>query len=81
MELLAPAAEVVEANKWMTASERQTALERISVRHSIENLRTFPFIKDRLEDGRLRLRGAYFDIADGRLLSLDPESGRFEPLD
>jgi carbonic anhydrase len=60
---------------------RQQALEHASVRRSIENLRTFPFIAERLGDGRLRVRGAYFDIADGRLLALDPESGRFEPLD
>jgi carbonic anhydrase len=59
----------------------QMALEQASVRQSIENLKTFPFIKDRLANGRLRLRGAYFDIADGKLLALDPESDRFGPLD
>ena len=57
------------------------ALEHASVRHSIENLETFPFIKERLAIGQLRLRGAYFDIADGRLFALDPEGGRFGPLD
>jgi len=56
------------------------ALEHASVRHSLENLETFPFIKERLADGRLRLRGGYFDIADGRLLALDPESGAFEAV-
>jgi len=53
------------------------ALEFAAVRHSIENLETFPFIKERLADGRLRLRGAYFDIADGVLLALDPDSRQF----
>jgi len=56
------------------------ALEFASVRHSIENLETFPFVKARVADGRLRLRGGYFDIADGRLLALDPESGAFAPV-
>ena len=60
---------------------QQRALEHASVRHSIENLQTFPFVKERLDEGRLRLRGAYFDISDGRLLALDSETGRFEPLD
>ncbi len=60
---------------------QQLALEQASIRHSIENLQTFPFIRERLDDGRLRLRGAYFDIADGRLLALDPESGRFQPVE
>ena len=59
----------------------QKALEHASVRQSIENLTSFPFIKERLANGRLRLRGAYFDISDGKLLALDPESDRFEPLD
>ncbi|MDH3236735.1 MAG: carbonic anhydrase [Alphaproteobacteria bacterium] len=56
------------------------ALEFAAVRHSIDNLETFPFIKDRLADGRLRLRGAYFDIADGILLALDPDSGAFKAV-
>lgn len=59
----------------------QQALEHASVRQSLENLQTFPFIKERLADNRIRLRGAYFDIADGELLSLDQASGRFKPLD
>ncbi|MHA1537558.1 MAG: carbonic anhydrase [Alphaproteobacteria bacterium] len=62
--------------------ERQRqALEHASIRHSIKNLRTFPFVEERVVDGRLRLRGAYFDINDGRLLALDPESGAFSPVD
>ena len=61
--------------------EQQEALEHVSVRHSIANLETFPFIRERLADGRLKLRGAYFDIADGKLLALDPETGQFLPLD
>jgi carbonic anhydrase len=60
---------------------RQKALEHASIRHSIENLQSFPFVAERLAAGRLRLRGAYFDIADGRLLALDSDSGKFQPVD
>ena len=60
---------------------RQKALEFASIRHSIENLKSFPFISERLDAGQLRLRGAYFDIADGRLLALDSASGRFDAID
>jgi carbonic anhydrase len=56
------------------------ALEYASIRHSIGNLETFPFIEERLAEGRLRLRGAFFDIADGILFALDPESGAFEAV-
>jgi carbonic anhydrase len=60
---------------------QQKSLEHASVRHSIDNLMTFPFIKENIAAGRLRLRGAYFDIADGKLLSLDDDNGAFRPID
>jgi carbonic anhydrase len=78
MELLRPAAEVVGSNSYMTDSERQTALERISIRHSIENLRTFPCVSILEGKDRLTLHGAWYDISEGDLLVLDPETGDFE---
>lgn len=77
MELLAPAAEATVANEWMTNTERQTALERISVRYSIDNLRTFPCVEILEGKGKLSLHGAWFDIAGGELWVLDPETGDF----
>lgn len=64
-----------------TEEVRQRALEWASVRHSLENLQTFPFINSRIKQGLLQLRGAYFDISDGKLAALDPETGEFRPLD
>lgn len=61
-------------------AEQERALEFASVRFSIENLRTFPFVREREAGNTLRLRGAYFDIADGKLLSLDAVSGQFVSL-
>ncbi len=77
MELLAPAAEAIAADQGMTSAERQTALECISIRHSIANLRTFPCISILEDRGRLTLHGAWFDISDGDLWLMDPESGAF----
>lgn len=57
--------------------DRQTALERLSVRLSIDNLRTFPFVAERERTGRLALRGAWFDIASGELWILDPATGAY----
>lgn len=71
-----------DAGSGSGANERQQqALEHASIRHSLENLETFPFIKERLADGRLQLRGAYFGIADGKLLGMDPKTGRFDPVE
>lgn len=79
MELLGPAADSVSSCSYMTSAERQTALERISIRHSIENLRTFPCVKILEDKGRLQLHGGWFDISGGELLLLDPETGDFTP--
>lgn len=82
MELLTPAAEAVSANEWMTSSERQTALERISIRHSVANLRTFPCVHILEGRGKLALHGAWFDISTGELWVMDHESGDFvRPID
>jgi carbonic anhydrase len=77
MSMLAPVSKQVGLNTWMTEAERQTALERISVRHSIQNLRTFPFIAERENAGLLSLHGAWFDISTGELWVMDGESGNF----
>ncbi len=37
----------------MTPAERQTALERISIRNSLDNLRSFPDIKSLEEEGEI----------------------------
>lgn len=77
MDLLAPAAEATASNQWMTGIERQTALERISIRYSLENLRTFPFISSCEKEQKLSLHGAWFDISGGELWITNPETGDF----
>ena len=81
MSLLNPArAEALRTARHEPAERLQEALELAAIRHSIENLMTFPCVKGRVADGRLRLRGAHFDIADATLRVLEPESGEFKPL-
>ena len=81
MSLVAPAAEVVTGNSLMTAGERQTALERISIRYSLANLRTFPCVSILEGKGRLTLHGAWFDISTGELWVMNPATGDFERPD
>ena len=63
-------------NTLMTASERQTAMERISIRNSIRNLRTFPYVQQLESEGKLAVHGAWFDISTGELWIMD-EHGDF----
>ena len=55
------------------------AMEMEGVQVSLRNLRTFPWVAEREQAGRLELRGAFFSIADGILHLLDEEAGRFRP--
>ncbi|HEY0414581.1 MAG TPA: carbonic anhydrase [Allosphingosinicella sp.] len=54
-------------------------MEHESVKVSLDNLRTFPWVKEREGRGELALRGAFFAIADGILHLLDERTGRFAP--
>ena len=81
MTLLGPAAREVAADTGggRTEAERQTALERASIRHSVANLRSFPWVSILEDQGQLHLHGAWFDIADGELWTMDPATGDFSP--
>nr|WP_272212954.1 carbonic anhydrase [Marinicella sp. W31]MDC2878886.1 carbonic anhydrase [Marinicella sp. W31] len=75
--LLKPAATQINANSNMTVGERQTSLERISIRNSIANLRSFPNVATAEKQGKLKLCGAWFDISSGELWVMDNKSGDF----
>jgi carbonic anhydrase len=49
------------------------------VRVSLRNLRTFPWVKEREDDGRLKLHGGVFSISDGILYLCDHNKGSFVP--
>lgn len=75
IELLREARDKVRAEH----GEDFRAMELEGVRVSLANLRTFPWVREREADGRLKLRGAYFAIADGVLHLLDEAKGEFAP--
>ena len=54
-------------------------MEFEGVRLSLRNLRTFPWVREREESGRLKLHGAWFAVADGMLHICDEASGKFAP--
>jgi carbonic anhydrase len=53
------------------------AAEHEAVRISLANLMTFPWVRVAVEAGQLRLHGAHFGVATGRLMTLDEGSGEF----
>jgi carbonic anhydrase len=64
----------------MTDAERQTAMERISIRNSIRNLRTFPYVKSLEDKGQLAVHGAWFDISTGELWIMDNNGDFIRPV-
>ncbi|TYB86375.1 carbonic anhydrase [Oceaniovalibus sp. ACAM 378] len=59
---------------------RRTELEKVAVRISLDNLMTFPFIADAVNEERLSLHGLWNDIGEGELHALDPVSGTFSSV-
>jgi carbonic anhydrase len=55
-------------------------LGHAAIIESIANLRTYPHVREAEQAGALALHGAYFGVADGRLLALDEARGAFVPL-
>jgi carbonic anhydrase len=60
--------------------DQHAALEYESIRVTLENLATFPFIQQAMKERSLRLVGARYGVADGGLELFEPESGGFRPV-
>lgn len=71
---------VQAAQPGASQAEQQAALEKEGIKTSIKHLRTFPFVADVEEKGRLNLHGAHFDIKTGQLSILNHSRGIFFPL-
>ncbi len=59
-----------------TGADAEEEMELEAVRTSIENLRTFPFVREAEDKGQLKIHGAHFAIADGKLRVMK-EDGAF----
>ena len=79
INMLADAREKIRARHPELDREAFLAMELEGVKVSLQNLRTFPWVSEREADGRLKLHGAYFAIADGVLHVCDETSGTFGP--
>ena len=60
-------------------ADRQSACEHEAVKVSLQNLLTFPWIAERVNNAGLRLHGAMFDIRSG-VLSVLQADDRFTPV-
>ena len=73
-----PAEEIAHAHG--TGEDAQRKLEEVSIRQSLANLRTFPFVAEREKNGTLKILGCHFSIRDGELWLLDETEDVFRPV-
>lgn len=62
------------------SAARQRACEQQAILVSLNNLMTFAWIRERVEQGALALHGWYFDIERGELLGYNAAARQFEVL-
>jgi carbonic anhydrase len=78
--LIAPAAKSVGDGARLSPSDYLARIERASVVVTLNNLKSFPWIANRIDDGQLQLLGAYFDVGSGALEVYDPDAAVFAPI-
>lgn len=78
MDILKPKYELVSDIE--EPAEQSTALEKHAVITSLENLMTFPFVRDAVESDSLSLHGLWTEIGEGELECFDPDTGKFAPV-
>jgi len=71
MSLAAQACSRVPSN--IPADDRRRQCEFETVKTSLANLQTFPWVAEKMQAGKLRLHGAWFDIRSGDLMLLQPD--------
>lgn len=76
MDILRPGYEMVK--DIADSKERVRALEKRSVVTSLENLMSFPFVKEAVDSGELTLHGLWNDIGEGGLEQYDGKG--FSPV-
>jgi carbonic anhydrase len=78
MDILRPKYELVADETDPEVQVRQ--LEKHAVMASMENLMTFPFIAERVEQGALTVHGLWTDIGEGGLECYNPDTKVFQAV-
>lgn len=70
----------ISADDLHNLQDHQHLVERGSIRGSIDNLLTYPWIKDRVDAKNLQIHGWWFDLDTGDLWATDADNTVFLPV-
>lgn len=71
---------VLKEYKGHSFEEKCHACERIAVMQSLEHLKEYPWIKERIDQGKLRCHGWWYDVGEGMLYQINQPDGHLVPL-
>lgn len=71
---------IEERYGFLNPDQRMNAAVQENVLEQLENLRTYDFIADRLDNGKLHLMGWVFRIATASVFEYDPVTEQFQPI-
>jgi carbonic anhydrase len=80
MQMFIKPGEQVSQREHESRQDFTTRIEKAAVFRSLENLMTFPFVRNSVERGEMALHGAYFGVAKGSLFVLDPATKEFRSV-
>ena len=61
-----------------SAAEREWITEEVNILVQMKNLLTYPFVKERVDAGTLKILGWYYIIETGEVFNFNDETGHFE---
>ncbi len=67
-----------EVDPDLTAVNR---LSQLNVLEQVTHLLSYPLVRERIDSGKLKVHAWWFDIARAEVLSFDPRTKRFVPVD
>lgn len=70
-----------EGNRLGAHLERHNQLSQLNVLEQMNHLRTYPIVRDRIREGRLRLHGWWFDIKEAEVYEYDLAETAFKLID
>lgn len=71
---------ILNDDSYSSNEQRYHACEQQGIARSLRNLMTFPWIRERVESGKLRIHGWYYDLNNAELFALDHNSGSFRKI-